>query len=121
MTELDKSYNPEGVEKKWYEFWISGGLFKADPGSDGEAFSVVIPPPNVTGTLHMGHALNTTIQDILVRWKRMSGHNVLWVPGMDHAGIATQNVVERQLASEGTDRHQLGREAFIETGLEMEG
>ena len=114
MAELEKSYNPEGVENKWYEFWLSRNYFTADPGSDAEAFSVVIPPPNVTGTLHMGHALNTTIQDILVRWKRMCGYNVLWIPGMDHAGIATQNVVERQIAAEGSDRHQLGRDAFIE-------
>ncbi len=114
MDKLEKSYNPEGVEKKWYEFWTDRNYFLADPEAHGRAFSIVIPPPNVTGTLHMGHALNTTIQDILVRWKRMSGCNVLWVPGMDHAGIATQNVVERQLAGEGTDRHQLGRDAFTE-------
>ena len=114
MAELEKNYNPEGFEKKWYEFWLSRNLFTADPGSDARAFSIVIPPPNVTGTLHMGHALNTTIQDILVRWKRMCGYNVVWIPGMDHAGIATQNVVERQIAAEGIDRHQLGREAFIE-------
>ena len=114
MAELEKNYNPEGFEKKWYEFWLSRNLFTADPGSGARAFSIVIPPPNVTGTLHMGHALNTTIQDILVRWKRMCGYNVVWIPGMDHAGIATQNVVERQIAVEGIDRHQLGREAFIE-------
>jgi valyl-tRNA synthetase len=113
MTELEKTYNPEGVEKKWYDFWMSRNLFTADPGFEAESFSIVIPPPNVTGTLHMGHALNTTIQDILVRWKRMCGFNVIWVPGMDHAGIATQNVVERQIAAEGLDRYQLGREAFI--------
>ena len=114
MAELEKSYNPEGVEKKWYEFWLSRNYFVAEPDSDTKAFSIVIPPPNVTGTLHMGHALNTTIQDILVRWKRMCGHNVLWIPGMDHAGIATQNVVERQIATENIDRHQLGRDAFIQ-------
>ncbi len=114
MTELEKNYNPEISEKKWYEFWISRNLFTAEPNSSGEPFTIVIPPPNVTGTLHMGHALNATLQDILIRWKRMSGYNVLWVPGMDHAGIATQNVVERQIASEKIDRHQLGRDAFIE-------
>lgn len=114
MTELEKSYNPEGVEEKWYEFWTEGGFFTADPSSDAPAYSIVIPPPNVTGSLHMGHALNATLQDILARWKRMSGYSVLWVPGMDHAGIATQNVVERKLASEGEDRHRLGRDAFIE-------
>ncbi len=114
MTELDKSYNPKGVEEKWYDFWLAENYFVADPESDGKPFSIVIPPPNVTGSLHMGHALNATLQDILVRWKRMSGYDALWVPGMDHAGIATQNVVERQLASEGIDRHRLGRDAFIE-------
>lgn len=114
MAELEKSYNPQGVEEKWYEFWLSRNYFVADPDSDTEAFSIVIPPPNVTGTLHMGHALNATIQDILARWKRMCGYNVLWIPGMDHAGIATQNVVERQIATEGIDRHHLGRDAFIE-------
>ena len=114
MAELTKGYNPQGVEEKWYDYWISGKYFVADPDSGGEAYSIVIPPPNVTGSLHMGHALNTTLQDVLIRWKRMLGYNVLWVPGMDHAGIATQNVVERQLATEGVDRHWLGREAFIE-------
>ena len=88
--------------------------FSADEQSAAEAFSIVIPPPNVTGVLHVGHAINNTLQDILVRWQRMKGRNSLWVPGMDHAGIATQNVVERQLAAEGLDRHQLGREAFLE-------
>ncbi len=114
MSELNKSYNPEGVEEKWYEHWIAGNLFVADPASGKTPYSIVIPPPNVTGSLHMGHALNTTLQDILIRWKRMSGFDALWVPGMDHAGIATQNVVERQLAAEKVDRHILGREAFTE-------
>ncbi len=121
MKELDKSYNPETTEKKWYEFWADRNLFTADPCAQGEPFAIVIPPPNVTGTLHMGHALNATIQDILVRWKRMSGCNVLWVPGMDHAGIATQNVVERQLATDKTDRHQLGRDKFIERVWQWKG
>ncbi len=114
MPGLNKSYNPEGVEEKWYGYWMANNYFAADPESDAEPFSIVIPPPNVTGTLHMGHALNTTLQDILARWKRMSGYDVLWLPGMDHAGIATQNVVERQLATEGTDRLWLGRDAFVE-------
>ncbi|MDC4224422.1 MAG: class I tRNA ligase family protein [Candidatus Manganitrophus sp.] len=92
-----------------------------EPESDRPSFSMVIPPPNVTGSLHVGHALNNTLQDILARWKRMRGFNVLWVPGMDHAGIATQNVVERQLAKEGLDRHQLGRERIYRTGLAVEG
>jgi valyl-tRNA synthetase len=114
MTELNKGYNPKGVEEKWYEHWLAEGLFKAHPESPAKPFSIVIPPPNVTGSLHMGHALNATLQDILARWKRMSGYSVLWVPGTDHAGIATQNVVERQISAEGIDRHWLGREAFIE-------
>jgi valyl-tRNA synthetase len=114
MSELDKSYNPKGVEEKWYDYWIAGGYFVADPTSGKSPYSIVIPPPNVTGSLHMGHALNATLQDILIRWKRMSGYDALWVPGMDHAGIATQNVVERQLTAEGIDRHLLGRDAFID-------
>ncbi|NTU42055.1 MAG: valine--tRNA ligase [Nitrospirales bacterium] len=114
MNELKKNYSPEEIEDKWYAFWEEGGYFKPEIHSDTKAFSIVIPPPNVTGSLHMGHALNATIQDILCRWKRMSGHKVLWLPGMDHAGIATQNVVEREISKEGLDRHKMGREAFIE-------
>jgi valyl-tRNA synthetase len=113
-TELAKGYEPHEVEKRWYAEWIDKGYFRADATSDKKPYSIVIPPPNVTGALHMGHALNNTLQDILCRWKRMQGYNVLWMPGTDHAGIATQNVVERQLAAEGKDRHDLGREAFIE-------
>jgi len=109
----EKVYDPKRVEEKWYKLWLEKGYFRADPGSSKEPFSIVIPPPNITGSLHMGHALNNTLQDILVRFKRMKGHNCLWMPGTDHAGIATQNVVERELASEGLDRHQLGREEFI--------
>lgn len=112
--ELAKVYEPTAVERKWYETWEQEGYFRADPDSGKPPYSIVIPPPNVTGALHMGHALNNTLQDILCRWKRMSGYEVLWMPGTDHAGIATQNVVERQLAGEGTSRHELGREAFIE-------
>ena len=112
--ELAKGYEPHDVEKKWYATWEQNGYFRAAGQSDKPAYSIVIPPPNVTGALHMGHALNNTLQDILCRWKRMRGYNVLWMPGTDHAGIATQNVVERQLAAEGIDRHDLGREAFIE-------
>ena len=111
---LDKVYNPKDVEKKWYDFWIDRRLFRADETDDAPPYSIVIPPPNVTGSLHMGHALNNTLQDILIRMRRMQGYNTLWVPGMDHAGIATQNVVERQLAEEGKGRHDLGREKFIE-------
>ena len=112
--ELAKGYEPHDVEKRWYAEWESKGYFRAEDTSDKKPYSIVIPPPNVTGALHMGHALNNTLQDILCRWKRMQGYNVLWMPGTDHAGIATQNVVERQLAAEGLDRHDLGREKFIE-------
>jgi valyl-tRNA synthetase len=112
--ELAKGYEPHDVEKRWYAEWEAKGYFHAAATSDRKPFSIVIPPPNVTGALHMGHALNNTLQDILCRWKRQQGYNVLWMPGTDHAGIATQNVVERQLAAEKKDRHELGREAFIE-------
>src|SRR5512143_4071979 len=112
--ELPKAYEPKSVEERWYAFWLEKGYFHSDENAGGEPFSIVIPPPNVTGSLHIGHALNCTLQDILVRWMRMSGRNTLWVPGTDHAGIATQNVVERQLIKEHIDRHVLGREKFIE-------
>ncbi len=110
---MDK-YIPEEIEGRIYSFWTDKGLFKADENSVKPPFSVVIPPPNVTGSLHMGHALNNTLQDILCRYKRARGFNVLWVPGCDHAGIATQNVVERELKKEGKKRHDLGREKFVE-------
>jgi len=113
-TLLDKGYIPGDVEKKWYAFWVREGLFAARETSDEAGYAIVIPPPNVTGVLHMGHALNITLQDILCRYRRLMGDNVLWMPGTDHAGIATQNVVERKLAEENIDRHQLGREKFIE-------
>jgi len=113
-TELPKGYEPHEVEKKWYDRWEAAGEFHADENSPKPHYSIVIPPPNVTGVLHMGHALNNTLQDILCRWKRMTGHEVLWMPGTDHAGIATQNVVEKQLAEEGKDRHEIGREKFVE-------
>ncbi|MCP3676414.1 MAG: valine--tRNA ligase [Deltaproteobacteria bacterium] len=112
--ELEKVYDPKVVEDKWSAYWQERGFFTADTGSERPPFSMVIPPPNVTGSLHMGHALNNTLQDIVARYKRMEGFNVLWLPGMDHAGIATQNVVERMVAKEGIDRHALGREKFIE-------
>ena len=111
---LDKSYDPHQVEEKWYRYWEKRGYFRADEESERKAYSIVIPPPNVTGVLHIGHALNNTLQDILIRFKRMDGYNALWMPGTDHAGIATQNVVEKQLLEEGLDRHTLGREKFIE-------
>ncbi|HUL30834.1 MAG TPA: class I tRNA ligase family protein, partial [Thermodesulfobacteriota bacterium] len=111
---LDKSYDPHQVEGKWYRYWEEHGFFRADENSKRKAYSIVIPPPNVTGVLHIGHALNNTLQDILIRFKRMEGFAVLWMPGTDHAGIATQNVVEKQLLEEGLDRHTLGREKLIE-------
>jgi len=112
--QIAKSYEPEDVERKWYAYWETNGLFRGEAVSDKQPYCIVIPPPNVTGTLHMGHALNNTLQDILCRFKKMKGHNVLWQPGTDHAGIATQNVVERDLAAKGTDRHAVGREKFID-------
>jgi valyl-tRNA synthetase len=114
IDSIPKGYSPRDVEDKWYKYWEDNGLFKADEKSDRQSFCIVIPPPNVTGVLHMGHALNNTLQDILCRYKRMRGFNVLWQPGTDHAGIATQNVVEKSLAANGTDRHAIGREKFIE-------
>jgi valyl-tRNA synthetase len=113
--QFDKGYEPHEVEKRWYEYWEKEHLFAAKDQSPQASYSIVIPPPNVTGVLHMGHALNNTMQDILCRYRRLRGDNVLWMPGTDHAGIATQNVVEKKLAQEGTDRHQLGREKFIES------
>ena len=110
---MDKNYDAKAAEAKWYPIWEKNGYFHQEP--DGrEPYSVVIPPPNVTGILHMGHALNQTIQDILVRWRRMQGRNTLWLPGTDHAGIATQNVVEKALKKEGKRRQDLGREKFLE-------
>ena len=111
---MDKVYDPKQVERKWYSFWLEKGYFKAESVSTKPPFCIVIPPPNVTGVLHMGHALNNTLQDIIVRFKRMAGFNALWVPGTDHAGIATQNVVERELAKEGQSPRAIGRDAFIE-------
>jgi valyl-tRNA synthetase len=111
---LEKTYEPAVAEKRWYPFWMEKGYFRPEHNPSGPPFSMVIPPPNITGSLHMGHALNNTLQDILCRYKRMDGYQVLWVPGTDHAGIATQNVVERQLLEQGTDRWQLGREKFVE-------
>lgn len=112
--ELAKAFEPAEAEKRLYDYWVKNDLFEAQDKSDKPPFSIVIPPPNVTGMLHMGHALNNTLQDIIIRFKRMQGYNTLWMPGTDHAGIATQNVVEQQLLKEGTSRHELGREKFIE-------
>ncbi len=112
--QLDKIYEPSAVEARWSQYWVDQGYFTADADAQGQPYSIVIPPPNVTGSLHIGHALNTTLQDILIRRHRMQGRNTLWLPGTDHAGIATQNVVERRLMAEQTSREHLGREAFLE-------
>ena len=114
MTELPKVYNPHDVEDRIYKVWEDKGYFRAKPDSGKKPYSIVIPPPNITGILHMGHALNNTIQDILIRFKRMQGHEAEWMPGTDHAGIATQNVVEKKLYKEGVKRHDLGREKFVQ-------
>lgn len=111
---MDKHFDPKSIEAKWYSWWEKTGKFKSAATDGGKPYCVVIPPPNVTGILHMGHALNDSVQDVLVRWRRMQGRNVLWVPGTDHAGIATQNVVEKALKKEGKTRRDLGREAFVE-------
>ncbi|MGQ9564674.1 MAG: class I tRNA ligase family protein [Thermogutta sp.] len=113
-TDLPKQYDPKVAEATWYRFWEEKGYFNADPDFSRKPYTIVIPPPNVTGALHLGHALNNTLQDILIRWKRMQGFNALWIPGTDHAGIATQAVVERRLLmEEGKTRHDLGREGLV--------
>jgi valyl-tRNA synthetase len=114
MSEIPDRYDPSRVESRWYAEWERCGYFHADAASPKPPYCIVIPPPNITGSLHMGHALNDTLQDILIRYKRMDGYNALWLPGTDHAGIATQNVIERQLAAEGKTKEDLGREAFIQ-------
>jgi valyl-tRNA synthetase len=114
MNEIPTRYNPRDTEDKWYKFWEENNLFQAKPNPSKKPFCIVIPPPNITGILHMGHALNNTIQDLLIRYHRMKQEEVLWMPGTDHAGIATQNVVEKALAREGLKRQDLGREKFIE-------
>ncbi len=114
MSEIPKAYEPQSVEDKWYAFWLKRGCFTADPKSAKPAYSIVIPPPNVTGMLHMGHVLNNTIQDILARKARMDGKEVLWLPGTDHAGIATQVQVEKALKKEEKKtKYDLGREEFL--------
>ncbi|MBR0080410.1 MAG: valine--tRNA ligase [Synergistaceae bacterium] len=110
---LEKNYSPDNIEQKWYSKWIEAGLFNAEINPEAKAFSIVIPPPNVTGSLHVGHAFDHTFQDIMCRTKRMEGYSVLWLPGTDHAGIATQNVVEKDLAKKGISRYDLGREEFV--------
>ncbi|MFI5351627.1 MAG: valine--tRNA ligase [Candidatus Binatales bacterium] len=112
--ELARTFDHKAAEEKWFQLWIDRGYFTADPNRPGKVFSIVIPPPNVTGALHLGSAFNNVLQDVIVRTRRMQGYNTLWVPGTDHAGIATQNVVERELAKDGKSRHDLGRTAFVE-------
>jgi valyl-tRNA synthetase len=115
IQDLPKQYDPKDAEDRWYQFWVEHGYFHADPASDRPGYCIVIPPPNVTGALHLGHALNNTLQDVLVRWRRMQGYDCLWMPGTDHAGIATQAVVERRLLEEEKKtRHDLGRPALVE-------
>src|SRR5512147_1186765 len=117
MSEIPKAYEPQSVEDKWYAFWQQHGCFTADPArvsAQRPAYSIVIPPPNVTGVLHMGHVLNNTIQDILARKARMDGKEVLWLPGTDHAGIATQVMVEKDLAKQKLTKQDLGREKFVQ-------
>ena len=114
-TELAKAYDPSAVEAEAYRVWLEEKCFHADPAAPGEPYSIVIPPPNVTGALHLGHAINNTLQDILIRQHRMRGFNTLWMPGIDHAGIATQAVVEKQLKEkENKTRHDVGREGLVE-------
>src|SRR5690554_5751874 len=115
---ISKSYDPKEVENKWYKYWEDNKYFHADPKEEGESYTIVMPPPNVTGTLHLGHALDSTLQDILTRVKRMQGYNTLWLPGTDHAGIATQAKVEELLRSEGTNKYEVGREKFLERAWE---
>ncbi|MPZ74138.1 MAG: class I tRNA ligase family protein, partial [Nitriliruptorales bacterium] len=113
-AELSKAYDPVEVEGRLYDWWESRGLFNADVSDEGDPFCVMLPLPNVTGSLHIGHALDHSVQDAIIRRARMLGFNALWQPGTDHAGIATQNVVERELAKEGISRHELGRDKFVE-------
>ncbi len=114
MAQLSKTYSPKDAEEKWYAYWEKHNLFHAKVNPNKKPYTIVIPPPNITGILTMGHVLNNTIQDVFVRWKRMQGYETLWMPGTDHAGIATQNVVEKSLLKEGKTRHDLGRDKFLE-------
>ena len=113
MTDIPKTYTPHDIEEKWYKFWRDKDYFHAADTSDKPPYSVVIPPPNITGSLHIGHALDNALQDVLIRWRRMQGYNALWMPGTDHAGIVTEIIMEKQLATWGTSREELGREKFI--------
>ena len=114
MSDIAKAYNPAEVEDKWYKTWVESGCFKGKPDASKKAYSIVIPPPNVTGVLTMGHVLNNTIQDILIRRARQEGKSAVWIPGTDHAGVATQTKVEAYLRKQGTSAKELGRERFLE-------
>ena len=114
MTDIPTTYSPKEIEAKWYQFWLDKSYFHAAETSDKPSFSIVIPPPNITGNLHVGHALDNTLQDVLIRWKRMQDYNVLWMPGTDHAGIVTEIIMEQKLEVWGTSREALGREKFID-------
>ncbi len=118
LNDLPKHYDPKLTEDKWYQFWLDKGFFRAEPKTTKKTFSVVIPPPNVTDVLHLGHALNNTLQDILIRWKRMQGYEAEWLPGTDHAGIATQVILEKSLAKQGTSKEKLGRDKFVQLAWE---
>ena len=118
---LDKTFAAADVEARHYAAWNTSGAFAADPQSEKQPYTIIMPPPNVTGSLHMGHGLTFTLQDVLIRYFRMAGRDALWQPGQDHAGIATQMVVERQLAEQGISRHDLGRDAFIDKVWEWKG
>ena len=114
MENLPKTYDPKDFEERIYNYWNENGYFKANVNKDKKPFTIMMPPPNVTGNLHMGHALNGTIQDILIRWKRMDGYEALWLPGTDHASISTEAKVVEKLKSEGKKKEELGREKFLE-------
>src|SRR5438477_2732222 len=114
QSDMPKAFDPQAVEAGWYARWEADALFVADPTSDKPKFTMAFPPPNVTGELHMGHALQTAVYDLLARYKRMTGHEVLFLPGYDHAAIATQNVIEKNLARDGTSKEEIGRAAFDE-------
>jgi len=121
LAKSPKIMKPQQIEPRWADFWVREQLFRADPSAPGPVFSIVIPPPNVTGSLHIGHMLDHPEIDILTRWHRMRGYNTLYLPGMDHAGISTQRVVVRELAAQGIDYRSLGREKIYPARMEMEG
>ena len=118
MKELSKVYDPKQVEDRTYQFWLDGGYFHAEPNPDKKPYTIVIPPPNITGQLHMGHALDETLQDILIRFRRMQGYETLWLPGTDHASMATEAKIVNAMKEEGLTKEDLGREGFLERAWE---